>query len=80
MKIIDADTRTLGAKSMDGVKRRTRSGMGRCQAGFCTSKTMEIIARERKVSQLSVTKNGIENILILKNEPPVRRNFKPVYP
>lgn len=57
-EIIDSVTRTLGAKSMDGVKRRTRAGMGRCQAGFCTPKTMEIIARERNISQIAVTKNG----------------------
>ena len=35
-EIIDAIHRPLGAKSLDGVKRRTRAGMGRCQAGFCS--------------------------------------------
>ena len=33
---MDAVNRPLGAKSLDGVKRRTRAGMGRCQAGFCS--------------------------------------------
>ena len=33
-EIVDAITRTLGARSMDGIKRRVRQGMGRCQAGF----------------------------------------------
>ena len=42
-EIIDAIRRPLGAKSLDGVKRRTRAGMGRCQAGFCSPKTMEIL-------------------------------------
>ena len=57
-EIIDAITRPLGAKSLDGVKRRTRAGMGRCQAGFCSPKTMEILARERHVSMFDITKSG----------------------
>ena len=39
----------LGAKSLDGIKRRTRAGMGRCQSGFCSPRTMEILSRELKV-------------------------------
>ena len=39
-EIIDSIRRTLGAVSLDGVKRRVRQGMGRCQAGFCTPRTM----------------------------------------
>ncbi len=57
-EIIDAITRPLGAKSLDGVKRRTRAGMGRCQSGFCSPRTMEILARERNISQLTITKSG----------------------
>ncbi len=57
-EITDAIRRPLGAKSLDGVKRRTRAGMGRCQAGFCSPKTMEILARELGISQLSITKSG----------------------
>ena len=57
-EIIDAIRRPLGAKSLDGVKRRTRAGMGRCQAGFCSPRTMEILSRELGISQLEITKNG----------------------
>lgn len=46
------------AKDVDGVKRRTRSGMGRCQGGFCQPYVAELIAKERGVSLTSVTKNG----------------------
>lgn len=56
--IIDAIRRPLGAKSLDGVKRRTRAGMGRCQAGFCTPKTMEILHRELKIPMTEITKSG----------------------
>ncbi len=45
-EILDAIHRPLGARSLDGIKRRTRAGMGRCQAGFCLPKTMEILSRE----------------------------------
>lgn len=56
-EIIDAIHRTLGAHSLDGIKRRVRQGMGRCQAGFCTPKTMEILAREWNVPLQSISKN-----------------------
>ena len=57
-EILDAIHRTLGARSLDAVKRRTRAGMGRCQAGFCSPKTMEILEREVPMSMFDVTKNG----------------------
>lgn len=57
-EIIDAIRRPLGAKSLDGVKRRTRAGMGRCQAGFCTPRVMEILAREYDKDMRDITKTG----------------------
>lgn len=56
-EIVDAITRTLGAVSLDGVKRRVRAGMGRCQAGFCAPKTMEILARETNRDMEDICKN-----------------------
>ena len=56
-EIIDAIHRVPGARSMDGVKRRVRQGMGRCQGGFCTPKTMEILSRELKIEMTRITKN-----------------------
>ncbi len=46
------------AKDIDGVKRRTRSGMGRCQGGFCQPYVAELIAKERGIKLEQVTKNG----------------------
>ncbi len=43
---------------VDGVKRRTRSGMGRCQGGFCSPYVVEILAREMGVEYTSITKCG----------------------
>ena len=57
-EIMDAINRPLGARSLDGVKRRTRAGMGRCQSGFCSPRTMEILARERHMDIREVTKSG----------------------
>jgi len=56
-EIVDAITRTLGAVSLDGIKRRVRAGMGRCQAGFCAPKTMEILARETDRTLEDICKN-----------------------
>ena len=57
-EILDAIRRPLGARSLDGVKRRTRAGMGRCQGGFCSPRVMELIARETGMDLGDVTKCG----------------------
>lgn len=57
-EIVDAIHRIPGAKSLDGVKRRTRAGMGRCQAGFCSPRVMEILARECGKELSEITKSG----------------------
>lgn len=57
-EILDAIHRPLGAKSVDAVKRRVRAGMGRCQAGFCGPKVLEILARELKVDATEINKNN----------------------
>lgn len=64
-EILDSIHRPLGATTMDGIKRRTRAGMGRCQAGFCTPKTMEILERELKIRQEEITKNGAGSEMIV---------------
>lgn len=53
-EIVDAINRSFGTLSLDGVKRRCRPGMGRCQGGFCGPKVQEIIAREYNVPLESV--------------------------
>jgi glycerol-3-phosphate dehydrogenase len=55
-EIVDAIRR--GARTVDGVKFRTRAGMGRCQGGFCTPYVVRILARELGVSPLEITKRG----------------------
>ena len=50
--------RPVGATTIDGVKRRTRAGMGRCQGGFCGAKVVEILSRELGIPEEEVTKFG----------------------
>lgn len=57
-EILDAIHAPAGARDVDGVKRRTRAGMGRCQGGFCGSKVLEILARELNVPMNEITKFG----------------------
>lgn len=64
-EILDAIHRTPGARSLDGVKRRTRAGMGRCQGGFCSPRVMEILSRELGVPQNEITKSGGSSKLIV---------------
>lgn len=63
-EIIDAITRTLGARSLDGIKRRTRAGMGRCQAGFCTPRQMDLLEKYAHLTPEQVTKSGGNSILV----------------
>ena len=62
-EILDAIHRPLGARSLDGVKRRTRAGMGRCQSGFCSPKVMEILEREVPMPVDQIGKNGVDRNL-----------------
>lgn len=45
-EIVAAIRRRPGAVSVEGVKRRCRAGMGRCESGFCQSRVVAILARE----------------------------------
>ncbi|MBQ7152972.1 MAG: NAD(P)/FAD-dependent oxidoreductase [Clostridia bacterium] len=56
-QICDAIHRTLGARTVDAVKRRVRAGMGRCQGGFCGPKVIEILSRELGIPVEEIRKN-----------------------
>ena len=63
-EVIAAMRRPLGAKSLDGIKRRTRAGSGRCQAGFCTPRQMDLLMREHGLSFFELTKRGGKSYLV----------------
>ncbi len=54
-----------GASTLDGIKFRTRAGMGRCQGGFCTPHVIKILARELEIPAERVTKRGGKSRLLL---------------
>lgn len=57
-EIIDAIHGKIPALTLDAVKRRTRSGMGRCQGGFCGPRVIELLSRELCIPWTKVTKRG----------------------
>ena len=57
-EIREAIHRPVGATTIDGVKRRTRAGMGRCQGGFCSPRVAEILSEELHIPMTDVTKCG----------------------
>lgn len=64
-EIVDAIHRPGGACTLDGVKRRVRAGMGRCQGGFCAPRVMAILARERNVDPVTLKKESSESPLLV---------------
>ena len=64
-EILDAIRRTPGARTLDGVKRRTRAGMGRCQSGFCSPKVMDILVRELGLSMEDIRKSGPDSYIVI---------------
>jgi len=64
-EIIAAINGNVGARSVKGVKKRVRPGMGLCQGGFCEPEVLKILARELNISPLEVPLDGLgSNILI----------------
>ena len=57
-EIIEALRRAVPCDSIDGVKRRVRPGMGRCQGGFCGPLVAKIIAEEKGMEYKEIIKNG----------------------
>ncbi len=64
-EIIDAIRRPVGAKSVKGVKKRVRPGMGRCQGGFCEPAVVEILAEELGISPLDVRLAGSGSVMLM---------------
>lgn len=64
-EILQAIRGPLGAKTLDGVKRRTRAGMGRCQGGFCMNRIVELLAEELHIGLEEVRKNTAGSELLV---------------
>ena len=57
-EVLDSLRRSVPCDTLDGVKRRVRPGMGRCQGGFCGPLILQIIAQEKEIAPGQVIKNG----------------------
>jgi glycerol-3-phosphate dehydrogenase len=64
-EIIDALNSPLKPTSIDGIKRRVRAGMGRCQGGFCALKIMELISKHRNIPFDKVCKENLGSEIVV---------------
>ncbi len=67
-EIRDAVRRNPKTFDIDGIKRRTRAGMGRCQGGFCAPYVMKILSEENGIPMEKVTKNGGNSYMVSERE------------
>jgi glycerol-3-phosphate dehydrogenase len=62
--IVEAIHRKVGARTVDGVKKRVRPGMGRCQGGFCEPQVLKILARELGKNVTEIVKNECDSYIL----------------
>lgn len=63
-EIVDAIRNVVGAKTVKGIKKRVRPGMGRCQGGFCEPEVIGILAHELKVSPADIRLDSADSIIL----------------
>ncbi len=76
-EIVEAIHGKIPARTIDAIKRRTRAGMGRCQAGFCGSKVLALLARELGISPNEVTLKGAGSEVLFTENRPVKGGERP---
>lgn len=64
-QVLEAIRRPLGAKSLDGLKRRVRATSGRCQGGYCVPKLINILSKELNINIDDVSKNSTGSNIIM---------------
>ena len=62
-EILEAIRTNPKPRDLDGVKRRTRAQMGRCQGGFCGPQIVEMLAKELGIAYEDVTKFGGNSVM-----------------
>ena len=72
-EILEAIHSPVPPTSIDGIKRRTRAGMGRCQGGFCQPRVLEIMARELQKDPTEITLKGRGSRILLENNRPAEK-------
>ncbi len=64
-EILDAIHSPIPPCSVDGIKRRAGTGMGRCQGGFCGPRIVDILARELHMDPMTITQDGVGSRLLM---------------
>lgn len=80
-EILNALRRNVRCNTKDGVKRRVRSGMGRCQGGYCAPLILDIIAAEKRIAPHNIRKSGSGSEVLFGNAKTAlsKRNNSPDY-
>ena len=73
-EILDALRSPLPVYTLDGIKRRCRPGMGRCQGGFCSPLVVQILAEEKGCEPEEIVKSGSESRILLRKTREVKRD------
>lgn len=64
-EIVDCIRRPLGARTVEGVKRRTGVGLGKCNGSYCNMKIVKILAREMNKSPLSIVDDSMDSKILV---------------
>ncbi|MBU3182209.1 NAD(P)/FAD-dependent oxidoreductase [Clostridium psychrophilum] len=64
-EIVDAIRRPLGARTVEGVKRRTGAAFGNCQGANCLNKVVSILARETNKKMTEISKDSKNSNIVL---------------
>ena len=64
-EIVDCIRRPLGARTVEGVKRRTGIGLGSCNGAYCNMKIIKILAREMDKDVLSIVDDSMESKVLV---------------
>lgn len=75
-EILQAIHSAVPPTSVDGIKRRTRAGMGRCQGGFCQPRVLELLAKEQNRKWTDITLKGKGSNILLENNRPLAQEGK----
>jgi glycerol-3-phosphate dehydrogenase len=74
-EILESLRRVIPCDTIDGVRRRVRSGSGRCQGGFCGPQVLRIIAEEKNIPAEKVCKSGPGGYVLY---GPAKKNLPPI--
>lgn len=69
-EILDALKSPIPVPTIDGIKKRVRPGMGRCQGGFCMPLVTKIISEYEQIPEEKVRKAGAGSEILLRETKP----------